>query len=644
MGRITKIYRFFLLLIIFFAVPNLFQVTAQSDSFEPDDSFANATQIFDGTIQSHSINPSGDLDVFRFSIDSFSQVVIWTSGSSDTDDTVMSLYDESTNIIDYSDDGFTSGYYSRIQINLDIGIYYFDIAAFYSSDIITNYDVNFYIYPINLDALEPDDTFADATQIFNGTIQSHSIMPSDDLDVFWFSIDSYSQVVIWTSGSSDIDDTVMNLYDESTSFIEYNDDGFTSGYYSRILINLDVGIYYFDIAALSDSDVITSYEVNFYIYSINLDVYEPDEDIDDATQIFSDTMQTHSIDPIGDSDVLWFEIDKLSSVTIWTSGNNNFDDTEIILIDEFVNFWDNNDGFTQGFHSQLELILVPGLYYIIVHEYGDDSKISSYNVHLLTTEFTNSFDDPMLLSEGEWEVYFFEDTPNFFKVEIESDKYYTIWVNGFADYVLYDSNKELIPRGGWQIDFIDKRDHDGEKEVFYVEIIMSSFYVDGFYDVHFEQNPLSERDALTAQLIDIGYDEFEVKSYWESYMVHVESDAEYTFTLKAITEIEYYIGDFEYEDDHRVSKVKDTAEEKIYRFKSNFTGWLEFDVSIDLFSEMQTGRFSLEITSDSDSNGDNTISSSKNSGISLNSLNIVYFITFISILNYSRRRYRINSN
>ena len=74
------------------------------------------TPINGGDVQSHSIVPAGDEDWLRFSLSRQSAVNIETSGP-ENDDTVIYLYDNDLNMVDWDDDKIPgSDYFSEIDM------------------------------------------------------------------------------------------------------------------------------------------------------------------------------------------------------------------------------------------------------------------------------------------------------------------------------------------------------------------------------------------------------------------------------------------------------------------------------------------------------------------------------------------------
>ena len=113
------------------------------DSYEPDDTWEQASEIQSDSPQNHSIVPATDEDWVWFSISEESEVIIETSGPSG--DTRMWLYDSGLNFIE-DDDDHGSDLFSRIDriCGLDplpAGTYYVKIDEYNNDDEIASYDI-----------------------------------------------------------------------------------------------------------------------------------------------------------------------------------------------------------------------------------------------------------------------------------------------------------------------------------------------------------------------------------------------------------------------------------------------------------------------------------------------------------------------
>lgn len=132
-----------------------------ADSYEPDGSIANATLILtDGTVQHHTIQPSGDNDYFVFNATVGSKYLIRTSNLSITADPIMYLYkSDGTTLVGLNDDTSSIADLNAaiMFVPVENGTYYIRIKDFFSFNSGVSYDVSVTkmgrIYPYLIDPL-----------------------------------------------------------------------------------------------------------------------------------------------------------------------------------------------------------------------------------------------------------------------------------------------------------------------------------------------------------------------------------------------------------------------------------------------------------------------------------------------------------
>jgi len=238
------------------------------DPYEPDDTPGEANWISDGSPQTHSIVPVGDEDWVVFELFSESGITLETSGPSG--DTRMWLYDSGLTEIEYNDDAIGGWSYIDRVCGVDAlpaGTYYVKVDEFGARYEIPSYDITLNVSPCGEDSYEPDDSPGEANWIFDGSSQTHSIMPVGDEDWVKFDLASESGITLETSGPSG--DTGMTLYDSGLSELEYNDDGGsgTFSYIDRVCESdpLSAGTYYVKIDEFADNEEILSYNISLNI-------------------------------------------------------------------------------------------------------------------------------------------------------------------------------------------------------------------------------------------------------------------------------------------------------------------------------------------------------------------------------------------
>jgi branched-subunit amino acid transport protein AzlD len=132
-----------------------------ADSYETDGSIANATLILtDGTVQHHTIQPSGDNDYFVFNATVGSKYLIRTSNLSITADPIMYLYkSDGTTLVGLNDDTSSIADLNAaiMFVPVENGTYYIRIKDFFSFNSGVSYDVSVTkmgrIYPYLIDPL-----------------------------------------------------------------------------------------------------------------------------------------------------------------------------------------------------------------------------------------------------------------------------------------------------------------------------------------------------------------------------------------------------------------------------------------------------------------------------------------------------------
>ena len=189
----------------------------------------------------------GDADWFYFEVapedisDDALMVEIYTTGDTDT---FMTVYGPDDPDLYYgeSDDYMDSN--AGMVLTIDQAGTYWVAVTGYSEDISGYYYLESEASPVAFaDEYEPDNTRDRATVIEAGAEQEHAFGTGDNLDVFRFTLDSSSEVVIYTESHLD---TYMDLYDEYGNYISSDDDGGKDSN-ARLEIDLNRGTYYLEV-------------------------------------------------------------------------------------------------------------------------------------------------------------------------------------------------------------------------------------------------------------------------------------------------------------------------------------------------------------------------------------------------------------
>jgi len=82
-----------------------------------------------------AVSPEGDIDSFKFVLSEATTVIIETgprSGSSESNDTTLAIYDEDLWEIDFNDD--SNGSWSRLEQTLAAGTYFIVVESYFDDE------------------------------------------------------------------------------------------------------------------------------------------------------------------------------------------------------------------------------------------------------------------------------------------------------------------------------------------------------------------------------------------------------------------------------------------------------------------------------------------------------------------------------
>ena len=203
------------------------------DSHEPDDTYSQAPWIYDGSPQqNHSISPADDVDWFKFSLSTESQVIIETSGSSG--DTRMWLKDSGLFHIAYDDNGGID-LFSRIDRvcgtnALPAGTYYVKIDSKDNNHEIPSYTITLSITPCGSGG-------NNNPQLSNGFVEPSS--GSASTNFYWY-VDYYDE-------DGDAPASKQLYIDGTPNTMGLHSDSASNGTYRYGPVNLAIGShnYYF---------------------------------------------------------------------------------------------------------------------------------------------------------------------------------------------------------------------------------------------------------------------------------------------------------------------------------------------------------------------------------------------------------------
>ena len=246
---------------------------------------ATATTLPLDTHIGGTIQPGGDVDVFKFELTEATGIIILTRGDLDT---VGELLDIDGNEIDSNDDGYASHGIRNFLLwrSMQAGTYYVKVTSFGGS-------TGAYVLQT---LLIPDTTGrSDAQTIELDGLKNGIIDPEDDEDYFTFTLSGQTELLIRSTG---VVDAEAELQDSGGNRIAYNDDGFFSGLQFRIRASLSSGTYYVRVASLDGEGV----------YGVHLEtVTEPGSSLATALPLRLGDTGGGRIEPANDVD--YFRID-----------------------------------------------------------------------------------------------------------------------------------------------------------------------------------------------------------------------------------------------------------------------------------------------------------------------------------------------
>lgn len=233
------------------------------------------------------------------------------------------------------------------------------------------------------DVYEPDNTYSDAGSIPYGGLQTHSLLPSGDVDWIQFSLTATgsTEVIVDLESTDTGADFNLEIYSDpqAAPIGAFRNTGNSS----TNSASLTAGSYFI---AVYDAN---QRVVNDYVVSVRLgttsvqDSHEPDNDAQTAKTIAPDQPHSHSIVPAGDVDWVKFSLSEYSDITIETinpSGDHH--DTVIELFNSNTVSLTSDDDSGVGFLSKIETTLAPGDYYLRTQEYDNSRIIEGYDILL----------------------------------------------------------------------------------------------------------------------------------------------------------------------------------------------------------------------------------------------------------------------
>lgn len=378
-------------------------VVIAADSFEPDDSFAeavanNRTIATNGTLQSHNFHDAGDNDWVLFTAAAGTDYVIETSNLGSQSDTYMYLYDTNGTTLLAQDDDGGLGRASRIAWTASSNGTYAIRVRHYSSSTFGNntaYDLSVTGTGSTptVDPYEVDDSPAQASPLTpNGGTQTHNFHDAGDVDWIRFVAVSNTNYVIETFNLGSQSDTVLELYDlDATTLLVSDDDG-GDGLASRIeWVAPASGTYFVRVHHFSPTvfGPNTNYDLRATTTGVAPDSFEPDDIFTQASPITpGGSLQTHNFHDAGDQDWVRFTATASHGYVIETQNLGNQSDTvlELYATNGSTQLAVNDDG-GDGLASRIDWTApTNGTYFVKVRHYSSSAYGINTNYDLGVTD------------------------------------------------------------------------------------------------------------------------------------------------------------------------------------------------------------------------------------------------------------------
>ena len=363
------------------------EVTAQQQSDDHGDTFADASTLRQDIPTTGNLETADDVDVFTFEITGSSQDV-WLYTTGDTD-TVGLLFESDGDIADpttsiaASDNGFiVAGFNFHIGVNLEPGTYYMVVVGARDTD--GNIDTGDYsIQRLNLSALP----------LFPlGTTETGNIDTEGEVEAFKFSFTGDSRDVwLYSTGSTDTVGLVYHSSDITTAsptwLLAGNDSALATGGNFYIGANLEPGTYY--VAVIGATDEMGNGATGPYRLESKAETDQvsevPEKTGDPKPPAITPNSTSDGItSPGGDADLFELVLSAETDIVVYTTGEV---DTIGTLLDADGDEIDGNDDteYSEGdFNFFFPRTVEPGVYYIEVTGYVGRAGESTgpYELHV----------------------------------------------------------------------------------------------------------------------------------------------------------------------------------------------------------------------------------------------------------------------
>ncbi len=349
----------------------------QADPNEPNGELGDATAIDIGGAFGGSTSPAGDVDFYKFEVDSPGILEVNLNGVPDEMRTRIDFYGKNFNWIARVDASNPGDLVVLKRDLTDPGMYYLGIVdlAGKSHDAGYSFDLNFEQV---VDENEPNGEIGDAVEINFGAPVDGYIFAGGDVDFYKFYVNSTGILDVSIEGVPDDMRTRIDLYGKNFNWITRVD---ASNPGDLVTLNIDISDPSWYRVGISDLEG-KSHNVQYAFtptFEPMVDGNEPNSAIGDATEIVFGGPVEGIIFPKGDGDFykLWADIGKLE-VELTDSPDEMR--ARIDLYGKNFNWITRTDASNPGDLATLEFeVASPGWYYIGISDLAAKSHNLGYS-------------------------------------------------------------------------------------------------------------------------------------------------------------------------------------------------------------------------------------------------------------------------
>jgi len=459
----------------------------QEDPNEPNGELGNATAINIGVAAGGSTSPAGDVDFYKFRIDSPGILEVKLNSVPDEMRTRIDLYGKNFNWITRAD---ASNPGDLVTLTLDItnpGGYYIGILDLVgkSHDLGYSFDLNF--EPV-VDSNEPNGEIGDATEINFGNSVDGYIFTKGDVDFYKFSVNSTGILEVLLEGVPDDMRTRIDLYGKNFNWITRKD---ASNPGDLVTLSLDLsspGWYYVGILDLAGKSHNVQYAFRAEFEQV-LDENEPDGEIGDAAEInFGDLVGGH-IFPRADGDFYRFNVPSPGILEVKLTDSPDDMRTRIDLYAKNHNWITRVDASNPGDLTTLKLDLAnPGWHFVGITDLMGTSHNAEYAFSAAFEPVVDASEPNSVIGDAT-EINLGEGAKGIIFPKGDAD-FYKLWVasSGTLEVKLTDSPDDMRARidlYGKNFNWITRIDasNPGDLATLKFEVVNPGWYYIGISDL-----------------------------------------------------------------------------------------------------------------------------------------------------------------